>query len=254
MMPEMQRFWFVLIALLLLPACKPRSKPLVWEMVAAHPHLEDCYTQGLEFHGELLLESAGQYAESKLRRVDPKTGEVLKERKLPAQIFSEGLTVVGDELWLLTWKAGKAYVFDRESFELKHTHKYEGEGWGIAWDGAQLIMSDGSNILTLRDPGDFSVMGHIEVTADGEPRDQLNELEYVDGVIYANVYGKDEILRIDAKSGAVSGVLDLSSLREKLSGNKAEVLNGIAHHPQSGHLWVTGKYWSEIFEIKLLKP
>ena len=250
-MPEMQRFWFVLFALLLLPACKPRSKSVLWELVAAHPHSEDCYTQGLEFHGEVLLESGGQYAESKLRRVDPKTGEVLMERKLPAQIFSEGLTVVGDELWLLTWKAGKAYVFDRDSFELKQTHKYEGDGWGIAWDGAQLIMSDGSNVLTLRDPGDFSVTGQIEVTADGKPRDQLNELEYVDGVIYANVYDEDIILRIDAKSGVVSGILDLSILRTNLSGEEGEVLNGIAHHPATGHLWVTGKYWSEMFEIRL---
>ena len=253
-MQVMQGGFVILIALSLLPACKPRSKPVDWEMVAVHPHQEDCYTQGLEFHEGQLFESGGQYGESKLRRVDPMTGKVLKERELPAQIFSEGLTVVGDDLWLLTWKAGKAYVFDRESFELKRTHKYEGEGWGIVWDGSRLIMSDGSSKLTYRDPVDFTVKGQIEVTMDGKPQDQLNELEYVDGVIYANVYDEDVILRIDAKSGAVSGVLDLSSLRDKLSGDEGEVLNGIAHHPDTGHLWVTGKHWSEMFEIKVLGP
>ena len=252
-MTLMHRCFILLLPLLSLSACKPKDEPLAWEWVARYPHQSDCYTQGLEFDDGLLLESGGQYGESKLRRVNPKTGEVLKERQLPAQIFSEGLTVVGDDLWLLTWKAGKAYVFDRESFELKQTHKYEGEGWGIVWDGSQLIMSDGSSTLTLRDPGDFSVKGQIQVTLDGKPQGQLNELEYVNGVIYANVYAEDIILRIDAKSGAVSGVLDLSSLRERLVQEEslAEVLNGIAHHPETGHLWVTGKHWSEMFEIRL---
>ena len=184
-----------------------------------------------------------------------KTGEVLKERSLPAQIFSEGLTVVGDDLWLLTWKAGKAYVFDRETFELKTTHTYEGEGWGLAWDGEYLVMSDGSNKLTLRDPKDFSVKGEVEVMLEGKPKEALNELEYVDGVIYANVYEEDLIVRIDAKSGAVTGVLELGELRKKMTDEKgkAEVLNGIARHPDTGHLWVTGKYWSEMFEIRLTK-
>lgn len=253
MMQAMQQWWIILAGVLALGACKPRSESLAYEVMAVHPHLTDCYTQGLEFHDGLLLESGGQYGESKLRQVDPKTGEVLKERRLPAQIFSEGLTVVGNELWLLTWKAGKAYVLDRESFELKRTHTYQGEGWGIAYDGEQLIMSDGSSKLTLRDPMDFSVKGQIEVTRDGKPQDNLNELEFVDGVIYANVYQIDEVLRIEAKSGIVTGVLDLSALRDKLTVEKGkdEVLNGIAHHPQTGHLWVTGKYWSEIFEIRV---
>ena len=249
----MRRSLLILLPLLILPACKPKGEPLAWELVETHPHQADCYTQGLEFVGDALYESGGKYGESKLRRVDPKTAEVLKERELPAQIFSEGLTVVGDKLWLLTWKAGKAYVFDRESFELKTTHSYKGEGWGLAWDGKQLIMSDGSSTLTLRDPKDFSVNGEIQVTRNGKPQDQLNELEYVNGVVYANIYKKDEIVRIDAKSGKVTGVLELSELRDRLveEETRAEVLNGIAHHPETGHLWVTGKYWSQMFEIKL---
>lgn len=251
-MRAMHRLLILAMALLLV-GCKPRGKALAWELVAVHPHQVDCYTQGLEFHDGILLESGGQYGESKLRRVDPTTGAVLQERRLPAQIFSEGLTLVGTELWLLTWQAGKAYVFDRESFELKRTHRYRGEGWGLAFDGKQLIMSDGSNQLTLRDPETFDVLGTIEVMRDGKPQDQLNELEWVDGVIYANVYQQDIIVRIDAKRGAVTGVLELSGLRRKLTDEKeiAEELNGIARHPETGHFWVTGKYWSEIFEIRI---
>lgn len=254
-MSAMQRY-LILLPLLLISACKPKGEPLAWELVDTHPHQTDCYTQGLEFYEDVLFESGGQYGQSKLRRVDPETGEVLKERRLPAQIFSEGLTVVGDDLWLLTWKAGKAYVFDRESFELKQTHNYQGEGWGIAHDGTHLIVSDGTSTLTLRDPADFSRIGKLEVTRDGKPQEALNELEHVDGVIYANVYQKDEIVRIDAKSGKVTGVLELSELRKRLveEETRAEELNGIAHHPETGHLWVTGKYWSEIFEIKVLGP
>ena len=253
MMQGMNRSLFILLPLLLLVGCKPRSESLGWELVAVHPHQTDCYTQGLEFDEGLLLESGGQYGESKLRRMDPISAEVLKERRLPAQVFSEGLTVIGDELWLLTWHEGKAYVFDRETFALKRTYNYEGEGWGLAYDGNQLIMSDGSNKLTFRDPKNFAVKREIEVMREGEPQKALNELEYVNGVIYANVYDKDIIVRIDAKSGHVTGVIELSALRSKLTKGrgKEEVLNGIAHHPDTGHLWVTGKYWSEMFEIRL---
>lgn len=252
-MSLMIRWSAMAFGLLLMAGCRSKTTSLAHELVAIHPHDAGCYTQGLEFHEGLLLESGGGYGESVLRRVDPKTGEVLQERWLPATIFAEGLTVVGDDLWLLTWKAGKAYVFDRESFELKRTHSYQGEGWGIAWDGRHLIMSNGSSKLTLRDPADFSVRGQLVVTRAGMPQDQLNELEYVDGVIYANLYQQDEIVRIDAGSGEVTGVLDLSSLRKKLTNpsGEAEVLNGIARDPKSGHLWVTGKYWSEIFEVRL---
>ena len=153
----------------------------------------------------------------------------------------------------MTWESGKAFVFDRETFELKHTHSYEGEGWGLAWNGEHLVMSNGSNILTFRDPKDFSVKSEVVVTLNGKPQDYLNELEYVDGVVYANIYQEDIIVRIDLKSGAITGVLELSELRKKLTDEKgiAEELNGIARHPDTGHLWVTGKYWSEMFEIKL---
>lgn len=253
MMAMMHRALIIFLPVILFSACKPKPKPLEWEVVGVYPHQTDCYTQGLEFYKGALFESGGQYGESKLRRVESKTGEVLRERRLPAQIFSEGLTVVGDDLWLLTWKAGKAYVFDRETFELKATHHFEGEGWGLAWNGEQLIMSNGTNKLMLRNPQDFSIEGEIEVMREGKPQSALNELEYVDGEIYANIYQHDIIVRVDAKNGNVTGVLELSELRKQLTDKKdaAEVLNGIAHHPETGHLWVTGKNWSEMFEIKL---
>jgi len=253
-MTGMLRWLAMGASLLLLVGCKSKTTQLSHELVAEHAHDSGCYTQGLEFREGFLLESAGQYGESKIRRVNPRTLEVLQERSLPAAIFAEGLTVLKGELWLLTWKEGKAYVFDAASFDLLRTHNYEGEGWGICTDGQKLFMSNGSNILRLRDPGDFSVLGEIRVTCNGKPQHHLNELEFHDGSIYANVYQKDEIVRIDAASGEVTGVIDLSALRGKFSWAKAEQLNGIARHPETGHLWVTGKYWPKMFEIKLSDP
>jgi len=241
------------LVLLLLFGCRPKTAQLAYELVSVHPHDVACFTQGLEFEGEVLLESGGQYGESKLRRVNPKNGAVIQERRLPAQIFAEGLTLLDDEIWLLTWKAGKVYVFDAQSFELRRTFAYKGEGWGLCTDGKNLIMSNGSNMLFVRSPKDFSLIEQIAVMRGGREQEQLNELEFVNGIIYANIYQKDEIVRIDAKSGEVTGVIDLSDLRKKLSNPKgrSEALNGIARHPKTGHFWVTGKYWSEMFEIEL---
>jgi len=252
-MRAMRRWIPIALGLLLLAGCKSKVAPLSYELVATHPHDAGCYTQGLEFADGLLLESGGGYGESVLRRVDPGTGEVLQERWLPATVFAEGLTLLNGELWLLTWKEGKAYVFDPESFELLRTHTYEGEGWGLTHDGTHLVMSNGSAVLQWRNPKDFSLVRELKVTRGGRQQDQLNELEYVDGMILANIYEKDEVVRIDADSGKVTGVIDLSELRKKLDppGGEAEVLNGIARHPDTGNYWITGKYWPQVFEVRM---
>lgn len=239
------------LALLLVAGCKPKTLEIGYEVVAEHPHDTGCYTQGLEFLGGMLLESGGQYGESNVRRVEPETGKVFKQRDFPASIFAEGLTVFDDKLWLLTWEQETCYVLKLDTFELIHRFNYKGEGWGICTNGSELIMSDGSSTLFVRNPKDFSLVRKIEVTLEGRPRDQLNELEWVDGVIYANIYQQDEIVRIDPDSGQITGVMDLSALREKFDFEDAEELNGIAHDPKTGHLWVTGKYWPKMFEIEL---
>jgi len=243
---------FLLLGLLRF-GCKPKGKALSYELIKTHPQDVACYTQGLEFNGGDLLESGGRYGESNVRRVNPQTGEVLQSRKIPGLMFAEGITVLNGELWLLTWKEKIALVFDPKTFELLRRHSYEGEGWGITHDGSRLIMSNGSSTLSIRDPKDFKVIKEIEVTRDGRPVEAINELEYVDGEIFANIYTKDEIVRIDAESGKVTGVLDLSALRDRLVQGKtaAEELNGIAHDRKTGHLWVTGKRWPQMFEIAI---
>lgn len=227
---------------------------LTYDVVAEMPHDADAYTQGFQIIGGRLLESTGQYGKSSVREVNRTTGEVMKRRSLPNEVFGEGLTMFDDELWVLTWQEKTAYVLDPSSFRTLRTFTYEGEGWGLTTDGKQLIMSDGSSTLTFRDPKDMSVKSSLSVTDHGRPLKLLNELEYIQGSIFANVYMTDRIARIDPKTGNVTGWLDLSGLRSKLpSPNRAEVLNGVAYDEKTGHLLVTGKYWPKMFEIKL-KP
>lgn len=251
----MKSFTISLLLVVLVLGCKPKARPMSYELIRTHPHDVGCYTQGLEFAGGELLESGGKYGESSVRRVNPQTGEVLQSRKIPGLMFAEGLTVLNGELWLLTWKEKTALVLDPKTFELLRRHSYEGEGWGIAHDGSRLFMSNGSSKLSIRDPKDFKVIKEIDVTRDGRPIQGINELEYVDGEIFANIYTKDEIVRIDVESGKVTQVVNLSALRGLLTPQElvAEELNGIAYDRTTGHLWVTGKHWSQMFEI-VVKP
>ncbi|RYD26482.1 MAG: glutaminyl-peptide cyclotransferase [Verrucomicrobiaceae bacterium] len=227
---------------------------LSYEVVSVVPHDADAYTQGLQLKDGRLLESTGHYSKSSVREVDLKTGAVLKRRSLPAEVFGEGLTMLDGELWVLTWKEKTAYVLDPASFRTLRTHSFGGEGWGLTTDGKHLIMSDGSDTLKFRDPKDMAVKKTVAVTERGRPVKLLNELEYIGGSVFANVYMTNRIARIDPESGQVTGWLDLSALRSQLPApNRAEVLNGIAHDGETGHLLVTGKYWPRMFTIKL-KP
>ena len=219
-------------------------------ILASHPHDPDAFTQGLLVADGLLYESTGGYGDSSLRRVAPASGEVLQTRSLSRDHFGEGLARVGARLYQLTWKAGVAFVYDRDSLARIDRLTYDGQGWGLTYDGTHLIMSDGSATLQLRDPDDFRRVGALEVTEDGQPVDELNELEYIDGEIWANVWYRDRILRIDPRTGDVIASLDATPLRAALPADaEAGVLNGIAYDAAAGRIYATGKNWPRLFEI-----
>lgn len=250
--PPMPRLLTCLLPLLLLLASCKRAKELPYRVVSTRPHDAQCYTQGLEFLGDRLFESGGGYGLSTIREVNPQTGEVLRKRPMARPVFAEGLTILDNELFVLTWKEKTAYVFEPDTFRPIRQHGYEGEGWGLTHNGSELIMSNGSSTLRFLHPKTFATTRTLTVTEGSREIDQLNELEYVDGTIFANIYISDRIARIDAKTGRVTGWLDLSALRKKLPRpHNAEVLNGIAHDPATGRFLVTGKLWPKMFEIEI---
>ncbi|MEL7061760.1 MAG: glutaminyl-peptide cyclotransferase, partial [Acidobacteriota bacterium] len=181
---------------------------LVPRVVDVHPHDPTAFTQGLIWHDGLLLESTGLYRRSTLREVDPRSGRVLRQRALEPEIFGEGLALVDDRLVQLTWQAGIALVWDRNSLEPIDRWGYNGQGWGLTYDGRHLVMSDGSDRLTFRDPNDFRWVRTLNVRQEGRPVSNLNELEWVDGRLYANVWSEERIVRIDPESGEVDAVID----------------------------------------------
>jgi len=231
----------------------PGPERLRIDIVAIHPHDPLAYTQGLLWAGGKLYESAGLYARSSLRRVDPATGAVEQRIELDRRFFAEGLALVGERLIQLTWREGTAPVYDRATFRHLADFAYQGEGWGLGYDGKRLVMSDGSDRLTFRDAATFAVLGSVAVTRDGVPVPQLNELECVGGAVWANVWQTDDILRIDPATGKVTGVADAAGLLtpgDRAAG--AEVLNGIAYDPATRRFWITGKLWSKMFEVRFV--
>ncbi|MDQ4045306.1 MAG: glutaminyl-peptide cyclotransferase, partial [Chloroflexota bacterium] len=221
-----------------------------------YPHDTDAFTQGLVRIDDTLYEGTGQEGESELRRVDLETGEVLQARPLDEELFGEGIVVLGDRIYQLTWQAGICFVYDRETFDLLETFTYSGEGWGLTTDGERLIMSDGSSRLEFRDPETFSVIGHVDVQDGGLPVSYLNELEYIDGEVWANVFTTNRIVRVGPATGNVTGWLDLTGLlpSDHPQAEDADVLNGIAYDAETGQLFVTGKDWPLLFEIELVPP
>lgn len=234
-------------------ACGQSAGGQVPEVLRELPHEISASTQGLLFHEGLFYESTGQYGESTLREVDVATGEVLRMVELPNELFGEGLALVGDELFLLTWQEELGIVYDVETFEELRRFEYEGEGWGLCYDGRSLFMSNGSAILHRRDPVTFEILESREVTQDGRPVRNLNELECVGDFVYANVYQSDRIVRIDKASGVVIAEYDGSVLQPE-AGRPMDVravLNGIAHDPASDTFYLTGKTWPSMFEVRL---
>lgn len=249
------RRWLPTLAVLvLMSACASEPVDIEPEVVARFPHDRGAFTQGLLLAQGKLYESTGLYGRSSLREVDPDSGEVIRIRHLPPQLFGEGLALVDDRLIQLTWRSGVALIYDRETFEPLGSFAYEGEGWGLCFDGSELWMSDGSATLTARDPRTFDSLRRVRVTSRGEPVTRLNELECVDGRIYANVWQSDRIVRIDKSTGKVDAEIDARDLlppEERAALSADAVLNGIAYDPGSGLFLVTGKLWPVLLSVRL---
>lgn len=222
------------------------------EVLEKYPHARDAFTQGLLLHDGKFYESTGLYGQSSLRRVDPETGTVELKIDLPAQYFAEGLALVDDRLIQLTWRENTAFVYDRETFEQIDQFTYEGEGWGLDYDGERLVMSNGSNFLTFRDPVTFEVQGRVAVTHAGKPLMSLNELECHVGFVYANLWMRDEIAKIDPNSGHVVEMINAVGLLSDAERQGADVLNGIAVNRETGQFYVTGKKWPALFKVKFV--
>jgi glutaminyl-peptide cyclotransferase len=229
-----------------------RTEDMVARVLKVYPHDARAFTQGLVYFDGQLYESTGLLGRSSIRRVVPDSGIVEAEVSLDPPIFGEGLARVGDELVQLTWKNGVALVWKLSNLERLREHTYEGEGWGLCLDGKRLVMSDGSDRLVFRDPSTFAEQGSVRVVRAGQPVRQLNELECVDGLVYANIWGSDYIARIDPTSGEVTGWIDASGLLDAGERAGTDVLNGIAYVPERGTFLITGKLWPNLFEVKFV--
>jgi glutaminyl-peptide cyclotransferase len=225
-----------------------------YQVVNIWAHDPYAFTQGLVFLEGKLLESTGEEGHSSLRRVDLETGRVLKKVDIPPPYFAEGIAVLNGKIYQLTWQHGLGFIYDAQTFERLEEFKYEGEGWGLTTDGKSLILSDGTDQIRFIDPASYKVTNVITVVDNKTPIDQLNELEWVNGEIYANVWHDEKIAVIDPQSGRVRSWIDLTGLmpREELD-NEEAVLNGIAYDQASGRLFATGKLWPRMFEIKVKK-
>lgn len=234
------------------PAAPAPVATLRPEVLAELPHDPAAFTQGFELDGGALYEGTGLAGRSQLRELDPETGAVRRAVPLPGELFGEGITVVGDRIWQLTWRDGVALEWDRDTLTLLREVPLQGEGWGICADGGgRLVRSDGTDRLRFHDPGTFAEQGSVAVTLDGAPVSQLNELECVEGQVWANVWQTDRIVRIDPATGRVTAVVDAAGLLDPARRAEADVLNGIAALPD-GEFLVTGKLWPVTFRVRFV--
>lgn len=259
--------WIGLLAMTL-AACSGRTKTLrtetpaatpaaprtyTYRVIESYPHSTDSYTQGLLFADGVMWEGTGEYGHSRLQRIDLETGRTDVVATLPRSEFGEGIALLDGKIYQLTWENNKAYVYDAATGRQLRTFAYAGEGWGLTTDGERLYMSDGSEYLRILDPETFRVQRSVPVTFRGALVQLLNELEWIDGKIWANVYVTDQIVIIDPASGIVEGVIDLRGLLpdEEIAPD-TDVLNGIAYDAASERIFVTGKRWSKLFEIEII--
>jgi glutaminyl-peptide cyclotransferase len=223
-----------------------------YEVVNSWPHDPKAFTQGLAYHDGYLYESTGHHGSSSLRKVELKTGKVKKKHNVPEQYFAEGMTIFHDKVFQLTWQSRVCFFYDLKSFELLGEFHHGGEGWGITDDDKHLIMSDGTHQLRFLDPNNFLTLRTISVLHNNQPLKDINELEYVKGEIYANIWHSEKIVRIDPTDGHILGWIDLAGLRPPdVPQDTDNVLNGIAYDEKEDRLFVTGKRWTKVFEIRL---
>ena len=228
-------------------------KQYTYEVVNVYPHDPTAFTQGLIYQDGYLYESTGLNGRSSLRKIELETGKVLKKRNINRKYFGEGLASDDGYLYQLSWRAGTGFVYNRDTFALENTFNYPGEGWGLTTYKGHLIMSDGSSTLRFLDPVHFKEIRQLDVTIDGKPLKKLNELEIVKESIYANVWRTDQVVIISPVTGRVEGIVNFASLLDKAESSlTANVLNGIAYDAAADRLFVTGKFWPNLFEIKLV--
>jgi glutaminyl-peptide cyclotransferase len=239
----------VFVAVFLVVTSLPAADLATPEVLDVFPHDTGAFTQGFLLYEDQFYESTGLYGQSSLRRVDPATGTVLQQRNLSSSVFGEGLARVDDRLIQLTWRENIAYEWNLWTFDPQGSFNYSGEGWGLCFDGERLVMSNGSSNLYFRDPDTFALLGQVQVTLDGSPQSNLNELECVGDLVYANVWLTDTILRIEADTGVVLTEIDASGLLTPEEEAEADVLNGIAFDPATEHFYLTGKLWPKVFEV-----
>lgn len=224
------------------------------KIINTYPHDKKAYTQGLIYEDGVMYEGTGRNGESSLRKVRFETGEIISVLDLEAQYFGEGITMFKDKIIQLTYTSRVGFVYDKKSFKLLTTLKYDTQGWGLTTDGEKLIMSDGSNTIHFLDPEYFNEIGKIEVYDNEGPIDSLNELEYINGVVYANIYQKEEIIVFDPISGKVLKRIDCRKIvPEGFKGEDDNVLNGIAYDKDNNRIFITGKRWPYLFEVKFVK-
>lgn len=251
------RFLAVFAPLLLTPVSELLAQTPVYgyEVVNRFPHEPTAYTQGLRFHEGFMYEGTGRRGQSLLKQYRLEDGQVLQSKRLGDRYFGEGIEIVGEKIYQLTWQAHMVFVYDLASFEQLDTFYNPTEGWGLTYDGTELILSDGSANLYFIDPATFVTTRKVTVTLDGNPVASLNELEYIDGEVWANIWQTDFIVRIDPSSGQVNSLVNLTGLSGSSARNDRDaVLNGIAYDHAQERLFVTGKLWSEIYEIRLVAP
>ena len=249
----MRAIMSIIASLMLLSCAEAEVKEYKVEVVAEYPHDVEAYTQGLFFHDGQMYESTGLHGKSTMRKVDFTTGEAVQKIGFNEKYFIEGSVIMGDNLYVLTWETRMAFIYDAETLEFKTSWKYPREGWGITTDGKKLIASDGSYTLYFMDEN-FKVERKVVVKHEERPVRWLNELEYIDGKIWANVYTSDEIVIINPKDGTVEGVVDCRGLLpDSLRTPATDVLNGIAYDPMTKKIYLTGKNWPKLYEIKLVE-
>ncbi len=243
-----------LAATMLTGCAASTAQQLHVQVLAVLPHDPTMYTEGLEIHDGVLYEGSGLAGQSRVRATALASSAMLREATLPADLFGEGLTIADDRLWQLTWTSGIAIERDPATLAQRRRVTYRGQGWGLCHDGHRLVMSDGSDRLTFRDPETFAPSGRLEVRLDGEPVRQLNELECAGGVIWANIFQTDRIVRINPSTGAVTGVVDASGLLSTQPQSAGDVLNGIASIPGTDEFLITGKHWPSLFRVRFVPP